>query len=177
MAVRMRFILILGGLLLAPACAQVLGVQEVSDGPGGAGTSSSASSTGSSGQASSSSTGSTSSSTGSTSSSTGSTSSSSSSSSSGSSGSACALSSASCSACITCMEMGACLSDYQACDGGYSCSGFLDCEANCGQGGGFAACAVGPGGCAKTADTDPGYTMLKTCACGGCAAACPALCK
>jgi hypothetical protein len=60
----------------------------------------------------------------------------------------------------------------------YTCSGFLDCEANdCPQDSTFDACAVGSGGCIGAPDTDPGYATLKGCVCTGCASQCPELCK
>jgi hypothetical protein len=77
------------------------------------------------------------------------------------------------------MEKGACKADVTACNGVYTCSGFLTCEvADCPQDSTFATCAVNPdGGCLASPDTDPGYATLKGCVCTGCATECPELCK
>jgi hypothetical protein len=156
-----RLLALLGAALAVTACAQILGVQEVGDATGGAGTTHGGSST----------TGPSSSST-----SAGTTSSRSTTTSSSSVKSACA-GSPTCGACMQCMQTDpACSALWKTCAADNTCTNYYGCVLQCPQTSAFSACAVGSMGCNGSPITATDYVDMKDCACTVCQALCPDLC-
>jgi hypothetical protein len=187
MAARKWILLALGGGAVAvPACALVLGAEELPEGTGGAGgaaqsasTIASTSSQSSSGSHASSSSSSSQSSSGShassSSSSSQSSSASSTASSSSSAGGACATS-ATCQECIECFSPTGCKSQLATCNADAGCGDYFACVIQCPEDGGFGKCAAGPMGCNGMPDMSSDYLDLKSCVCTGCKVLCPGLC-